>query len=88
MTGAPLTLGWTPLIDPIDAHGVWYLLLVPLCLLISVAYKAARCGDMRRYPRQVLVMTAQVLLGMVLLAVATFVVLTVIVPVVTPMPGP
>ena len=83
-----LTLGWTPFIDPIDAHAVWFLLLVPLCLLISVAYKAARCGDMRRYPRQVLTMTAQVLVGMVLLAVATFVVLVVIVPVITPMPGP
>lgn len=80
-------LAYTPFIDPINAHSWWYLLIVPLALGISVAFKAVRCGDMRRYPRQVLMMTVQIVAGVVGLAAACYAVLYWIIPFVTPMPG-
>lgn len=81
-------LAYTPFIDPINAHAWWYLLIVPLALGIAVAYKAVRCPEMRLFPRQVLVMTAQIVVGVAALAVASFAVLYWVIPYVTPMPGP
>jgi uncharacterized membrane-anchored protein len=80
MTGACLQLAWRPFLDPIDAHGVWYLFLVPLALGISIAYKAVRVGDMRSYWKDVAVMTTQIILAMIALAIASYVIILVIVP--------
>jgi len=80
-----VTLGWTPFIDPIDAHGWWFLLLAPLSLLIAIAYKAVRAPDMTRYWREVAVMTVQIIAAMILLGIASYVVLQIVVPVIAPM---
>jgi membrane protein YdbS with pleckstrin-like domain len=37
---------------PLPVWKYWYLLLLPLCLAISVVYKAIRCESMRRVPRE------------------------------------
>jgi len=82
-----LVAGYTPLVDPLDAQDVWWVLLVPLAVLISVAYKAIRLSTLEHFVREVLVMTTQVLLGMVALGAAVYVLIAVIVPTIAPMPG-
>ncbi len=67
-----MMLAYTPFLDPLDLHDWWWLTIVPLALGISIVYKAIRVGDLRHYWRGVLVMTLQVLLGMVALAVGIF----------------
>ena len=61
--------GYRPFIDPLDVSfaGVqtfWYLLIIPLCFLISMAWKAVRVPDLSTYWKQVIVMTLQSLIAM------------------------
>jgi len=77
-------LAYTPFIDPINIHRSWYWMLLPLALGISVTYKAVRVGDLKHYPKQVLVMTVQVVGAMVLLGAASFVLIQHVIPVVLP----
>lgn len=79
-------LAYRPLIDPLDLHQVWFLLLAPLALLISMAYKAVRVEDMRRFWPATLWMTAQILVGMVSLGAAFYVVIEWLVPIIAPTP--
>ena len=59
---------YRPLIDPLDTvldiQNYWYLLIIPLCFLISMAWKAVRVPDLATYWKQVFVMTGQSLLAM------------------------
>lgn len=70
-----------PLIDPIDAHAWWFMLLLPIALLVSLAWKAVRVDDIKQLPRPVLVMTVQVILAMLGLGLAAFVGLVVVLPI-------
>ena len=79
-----LTLAWRPLLDPLPLDDSWFLLLLPLALLISIGYKAVRVGDMRRYWREVAIMTVQVILAMILLWIAAWLVIFRIVPLILP----
>jgi hypothetical protein len=63
---------WRPFIDPIHAHDWWFLLLLPMAVFISIAYKAVRMPDLAGFWRQVAVMTVQIILGMLALAVAFY----------------
>lgn len=72
-------LAWRPFIDPINVHETWFLLLVPLALGISVVYKAIRVKTMDRYWFNVLLMTSQVVVGMIGLAIAFYVLVEVVV---------
>ncbi|UYV11668.1 MAG: hypothetical protein NCW75_10200 [Phycisphaera sp.] len=74
-------LAWRPLIDPIDAHAWWFMLLLPIALLVSLAWKAVRVDDIKRLPRPVIVMTVQVILAMLGLGLAAFVGLVVVLPI-------
>jgi hypothetical protein len=65
-------LAWRPFLDPIPIHDIWYLFLIPLSFLISVAYKAVRMRKLERYWASVGIMTAQIVIGMVALALATY----------------
>jgi hypothetical protein len=58
---------YRPFIDGVDLHRIWFLLLIPMAFFVSMTYKAVRLADMDRYWPQVLMMTAQVLLGMIAL---------------------
>lgn len=85
------TLAYRPFIDPIDAwlpwaHDAWFVLLIPLALGISIAYRAVRAEDFSRYWLSVLKMTAQVILGMVALTLAGYIFVLVLMPLLTPMP--
>jgi len=76
-----LLLSYIPFLHPISAFQTWwYLLIVPLAFGIAVIYKALRVGDLRDYWRQVAVMTSQIILAMIALAVGLIVLVQVIVP--------
>ncbi len=79
-------LAYRPLIDPLDLHHVWFLLLLPLALLVSIAYKAVRVDDMKHFWPATLWMTAQVIVGMVALGFAFYVVIEWLVPIIAPTP--
>lgn len=81
MSGPSFVLAWRPFLDPIDAHTWWFLLIFPVAVLVSVAWKAIRIDDIRRLPRATTVMTVQVVLAMLGLGFAAFVGLTVVLPV-------
>lgn len=66
--------GYRPLIDPIQVHGLWWMMLVPLALGVSIAYKAVRMRDLHGYWLAVLRMTMEIVVGMGLLGVATYLV--------------
>lgn len=78
------TLAWRPFLDPLPLEEWWYLLLVPLALLISIGYKAVRVGDMGRYWRDVAIMTVQVILAMILLWIGAYLIIFRIVPLILP----
>ena len=87
LTACAAVLAYTPFVDPIDAHRWWFVLLVPMCLGVALAYKSVRCGDLSHYPRQVLVMTAQVLAGIIALALGMLVLVRFVLPLIAPMPA-
>ncbi len=81
--GAPRPdLPYHPFIDPVPGpvHSVWYVLLLPMAFGIAVVYKAVMLKTMDRYWSQVAFLTAQIVVGMVLLAGASYVLVMVYVP--------
>ena len=70
MTG--LLLAWRPFLDPLPVHSYWYLFLVPMSFLIAMVYKAARVRSLERYWPNVIIMTIQIVLGMIALVIASY----------------
>jgi hypothetical protein len=75
---------WRPFIDPIDAHRTWFMLLIPMAFFISMVYKAVRLPDLASYWRQVIVMTVQIILGIIALGAVIFVFIQYIAPLIIP----
>lgn len=74
-------LAYTPMLDPMPlSGGLWWLTLLPLALGIAIVYKAIKLEDMERYPKQVVMMTTQIVVVMVVLAVGIQVTVGWIVP--------
>ena len=84
---APARLAYIPFVDPMNLHAQWFLLLAPLALFVSMAYKAIRLPTMERYWRQVGTMTTQIVVGMALLGLVLYMLTQWILPLVLPMPG-
>jgi len=66
---SPAMLPYRPFIDPMpwnDAY--WMLTIVPLALAVSTVYRSVRCDDMKQVPGQAVILTAQVVGSMVLVA--------------------
>ena len=73
--------GYAPFLDPINAFQQWwYLLLIPLCFGIAMVYRALKMPSLDRYWQGVSMMTVQIVLAMVALAVMLVVLVQVIVP--------
>lgn len=74
-------LAWTPFVEPIAAvvH-VWWALLLPMVVGISVAWKAIRLRTLDRYWHEVWFMSAQLLAGIVALAAALILLVRVVLP--------
>jgi acyl-coenzyme A synthetase/AMP-(fatty) acid ligase len=74
-------LAYVPFITPMAwVYTWWYLLILPLAFGIAVIYKALRLADLSHFWRQVMVMTAQIVLGMVGLAAALVLLVLVVIP--------
>jgi len=82
-----ITLAYRPFIDALSIHDQWYWLIVPMVLFIAIGYKAVRVGDLGGDWRNVFAFVVQVLGVMAVLAVAFTIVITVLVPMLAPMPG-
>jgi hypothetical protein len=63
------SVGYRPFLDPLPVWDWWYLLIIPLTLLFSLVYKSVRCSDVRRIPREALVISFWILAFMVAAAV-------------------
>ncbi|MEL6328166.1 MAG: hypothetical protein AAFR38_00770 [Planctomycetota bacterium] len=83
-----LVLAYRPFLDAPNLHDVWYLLILPLALLVSVAYKAVRVPDGERgfsltiFLRQTIAMAAQVVLAIGALYLLSFLVIDKLLPIV------
>ena len=74
-------LAYIPFINPLNVfHVWWYLLLAPMALGIAVVYKALKLASLEQYWRQVVMMTVQILLGMIALAVGLAILVQLIIP--------
>ena len=74
-------LAWIPFIQPLNIfHQWWYLLLVPLSLGISIIYKGVRMKSLRGFWRETTIMTVQIVLAMVALALMVTLLVQVIIP--------
>ncbi|MCC6284701.1 MAG: hypothetical protein IT439_05280 [Phycisphaerales bacterium] len=76
-----------PFVDPLNLHAQWFLLLVPLALFVSMAYKAVRLPTLAGYWRQVGIMSTQIVVGMAMLGLVLYMLTQWILPMVLPMPG-
>lgn len=63
---------YRPFIDPLELHQWWFLMLIPMSFGVALVYKAVRLTSLERFWYQVLLMTAQIILGMLLLAAASY----------------
>mgnify|MGYP006966966553 FL=1 len=74
-------LAWTPFVEPMNAmQPVWYLLLLPMVFGISVVYRALREKQYATYWRSVVIMTGQVVIGIVGIAVALGLFVQIVIP--------
>ena len=78
-------LAWRPFLDPLQLHAWWWAFLIPLAFGIAFTYKAIRVPTLEGYFLAVLKMTAQIILGMILLGIASFLFIEIIVPRLVPM---
>jgi hypothetical protein len=64
-------LSWIPFYGPMNAmQSWWYLLFIPLVFGISIIYRALREENYSKYWQSVFIMTGQVVLGIVGIAIA------------------
>lgn len=77
-------LAFRPFLDPLQLHAYWWAFLLPLALGVSFTYKAVRVVSLADLIRQTIVMTAQIILGMVLLGIASFCFLEFVLPIIAP----
>ncbi len=80
-------LAYTPFVDAMSIHEYWYLLIIPMSIFLAIGYKSVRCYHIKRFWREVLVFTVLVLGGLLLLAIAFTIIVSVLLPMVAPMPG-
>lgn len=74
-------LAWTPFLQPAPgADRWWWLLVVPMALGVSMAYKAIRVKDLATYPRGVARMAFQIVALVVGFAVGLHVLVIYLLP--------
>lgn len=81
----PLTLAYTPFIDALPLHDVWYLLIIPMSIFLAIGYKAVRCYHLKDYVREVVYFVVQILGVMALLAIGFTLFVNVLIPMLAPM---
>lgn len=74
-------LAYRPFLDPLPMPpGGWWLTLIPMAVLIAIAYKAVRKPSLKRYWRSVISMSLQIVLFITLAGAGVHVVVEWIVP--------
>ena len=74
-------LSYIPFLYPISLfHDWWYLLILPLSIGISIIYKALRLGSLDRFWHNVVIMSIQIILSMIGLAIALLILVQWIIP--------
>lgn len=80
-------LAYTPFLQPLNLHDAWWLTLPVVSFFLSMAYKAVRTPELgsdgaggHGYWRAVLLLTAQIVVGLIALAAGLFVFVELIVP--------
>lgn len=74
-------LGWIPFLEPMNAlQPYWYLLLIPFSFGISLIYKAMRLDCLDHLWREVAVMTVQIVLAMMGLALLLALLVELVIP--------
>ena len=61
-------LSYVPFFDPLPIWTRWYgwaLTLIPLCAGVSIVYKSIKCWEMKKVPKEALMILAWIILGMV-----------------------
>jgi hypothetical protein len=75
------SLAYVPFVQPLNAlQEWWYLLLIPLAFGIAVIYKALRLRRLDHFWRHVAVMTTQIVLAMIALAVCLAILIQLLIP--------
>jgi hypothetical protein len=64
------TPGYRPFVTPLPVWNYWIWLLIPLCLGVSIVYKAIRIERIADIPKQALIITGWIIGGMAAAAVA------------------
>lgn len=83
----PALLAWRPFLDPLPmGHAASYLLLIPMALFVSMAYRAVRLPTMREYPKLVLIMTVQIIAAIIAIGVGLYLLVELVLPLIAPMP--
>ena len=63
-------IAWITFLEPMNAmQSLWYLLLIPMAFGIAVVYRSLRERSYTTYWRSVLVMTGQIVVGIIALAI-------------------
>ena len=76
-----LLADWIPFVSPMNwMQSIWYITLIPLALGISMIYKAIRGTHLRTYWTQVGMLTIQIVLTIVLLAIALILFVRFVIP--------
>lgn len=81
------TLAYTPFIDALPLHDAWYLLIIPMTIFLAIGYKAVRCPDLKKFPKEVIFFIVQILGVMALLAIGFTIFVNVLIPMLAPMPA-
>lgn len=69
-------IAFSPFVDPLyGGWDWWYLMLLPLALLIALVYKTMRCENLAEVPRQTLLASAKLLGAFLGCAVGLWIVL-------------
>ena len=80
-----MLIAYIPFLEPLKAaQSWWYLLVIPLAFGISVIYKALRVSRLEGFWWQVAMMTTQILIAMVALALGLAILVEIVVPMVRP----
>lgn len=72
---------WTPFLQPLPAaHRWWWLLIVPIAVGVSLAWKAVRLEEPDRWQRPVAIMSGQIVLAVAGIALGLFILVQIVLP--------
>ena len=63
-----LATAYRPFLEPLRLDSYWLLLLLPLVIAISVAYKAIKLDDLANLPREAVFLSVQIIAFMIMAA--------------------